>query len=100
MPAIQSPWPAWVQDEALDIILAMFMRDDRSRGRTGNWVAECRASYIHSVRHEVVKEIRMAQRVGLEGFDVGRTKDECWARASEFLRGTIAQGSSGAMRDS
>jgi hypothetical protein len=87
-------WPAWLQDEGLNIILAVLVGDDKRRGRNGNWLSEYRADFVHFVRWDTVEEVRERQKIALPDDDLGKTWDECYSAASKLLRGTFAAGTS------
>jgi hypothetical protein len=92
------PWPAWLQNEALEIILALLAGEDKTSGKTGNWLSEAREDLKHFVSWSMVDEIRARQLMKIPGDDLGKTMGDCRAEASKALRGTFASGGPDAVK--
>ena len=118
----QIPAPSWVLAAMLDILeKAVAGKLSNRRGRTGNPLAKYRADLVHYTRWDAVTEVREKQgeykqclqkiaamelsdekrRTLISSMrDPGRSWNDAYALAVEFLKGTRAFGSPATMRNS
>jgi hypothetical protein len=101
MPAIT---PNWVLAAARKAIAKGLVRSAKGkRGRVGNPVAKYRADMVHFERWASVGYARRKQRGSPRSTTrqaLGATWDDAYNWTSAYLRGTFAQGSAGAIKDS